>query len=116
MELNTVLKKVTIAMNLRNEDVREIFHLGGEELSTSQTGALLVNASNKNFKLLSEERLEVFFNGLILYSRGPKENPNAMPMALINLIYLLGEKGQLEALESLRELTSDVLAQVEEQL
>ncbi len=116
MDNNTVLKKISIAMNLRHEDIREIFHIGGEELSISQTGALLVNPANKNFNQLSEERLEIFFNGLITYSRGPKNSPNAFPLALTNLIYLLGEKGQESALEALRALIEDVLSQLRAQL
>ena len=116
MDNNKVLKKITIAMNLRNEDVREIFHIGGLELSVSQTGAFLVSDTNKNFKALSDEVLENFMDGLITYSRGAKNAPNFVPLALANLVYLLGEKGNQEALEALASLVEDVLSQLREQL
>ena len=116
MDNNKVLKKISIAMNLRHEDVREIFHIAGEELSVSQTGALLVNPNNKNFKALPEEGLETFLGGLITYSRGPKSAPNTVPIGLTNLVYLLGERGQEDALQALSALTEDVLSQVREQL
>ena len=113
---NKVLKKITIAMNLRNEDVREILHIGGQELSISQTGAVLVSEPNKNFKILSDELLEAFMEGLITYSRGPKNVPNLIPLALANLVYLLGERGNQEALEALGGLVEDVVTQLTEQL
>ncbi len=116
MENNKILKKIVIAMNLRHEDVREVFHLGGLELSISQTGAFLVSPSNKNFQSLSLEKLESFLNGMIIYSRGPKNAPNIIPMALANLVYWLGENGQIDALEALNELLSDVVSQVRKQL
>lgn len=116
MDNNKVLKKISIAMNLRHEDVREIFHIGGSELSVSQTGALLVNPSNKNFKALSDEAFEIFLDGMITYSRGPKTAPNTVPIALTNLIYLLGERGQEDALQALSAAAEDVLSQVREQL
>lgn len=103
-------------MNLRNEDVREILHIGGQELSVSQTGAILVSETNKNFKALSDDLLEAFMDGLITYSRGPKSSPNMVPLALANLVYLLGEKGNQEALEALGGLVEDVVTQLGEQL
>ena len=116
MDNNKVLKKMTIAMNLRNEDVREIFHIGGVELSVSQTGAFLVSDTNKNFKALSDEVLEQFTDGLITYSRGAKNAPNFVPLALANLVYLLGERGNQEALEALAGLVEDVLGTLVQKL
>ena len=116
MDNNKVLKKMAIAMNLRHEDVREIFHIGGTELSVSQSGALLVNPNNKNFQALSEEGLESFMDGLITYSRGPKGSPNIVPLAVANLVYFLGEKGREDALVALSKLVEDVLSQIREQL
>ena len=113
---NKVLKKITIAMNLRNEDTREIFHIGGHELSISPTGAFLVSETNKNFKPLSDDLLTAFMDGLITYSRGAKNAPNFVPLALANIVYLLGEKGNTEALEALAGLVEDVLSQLREQL
>ena len=54
--------------------------------------------------------------GLITYSRGPKNAPNFIPLALANLVYLLGERGNQEALEALGGLVEDVVTQLAEQL
>ena len=116
MDNNLTLKKISIAMNLRHEDVREIFHLGGKELSTSQTGARMVNPSNKNFKAVSDEECETFLNGLITYSRGAKNAPTILPLAIVNTVYSLGERGHVEALDSLGGLVEDLLEQVQTQL
>ena len=116
VENNKVLKKITIAMNLRNEDVREILHIGGSELSISQTGAFLVSETNKNFKEMPDEALETFMEGLITYSRGAKSSPNFVPLALANLVYLLGERGNEDALQALSNLVGDVLSQLREQV
>ena len=116
MDNNQILKKLSIALNLRHEDVREVFHLGGRDLSTSQTGARMVNPSNKNFKALDDEELETFLNGLITYSRGPKNAPNMVPLAIVNTVYSLGERGHTEALDSLGGLVEDLLEQIHAQL
>ena len=116
MDNNQILKKLSIALNLRHEDVREVFHLGGHELSTSQTGARMVNPTNKNFKALGDQELEAFLNGLITYSRGPKNAPNMVPLAIVNTVYSLGERGHVEALDNLGGLVEDLLEQVHAQL
>ena len=102
-------------MHLRHEDVREIFALGGETLSVSQTGALLVNPKNKNFEALTDEKLEVFMNALITYSRGSKSEPHLLSMALTNNVYWLAEQGNEDALHALGVLLDDVLLQINEQ-
>ena len=116
MDNNQILKKLSIALNLRHEDVREVLHLGGHDLSTSQTGARMVNPNNKNFKAFGDDELEAFLNGLITYSRGPKNAPNMVPLAIVNTIYSLGERGHVEALDSLGGLVEDVLEQIQSQL
>ena len=116
MDNNQILKKISIALNLRHEDVREVFHLGGRELSTSQTGARMVNPNNKNFKAVSDEECESFLNGLITYSRGAKNAPTVLPLAIVNTVYSLAERGHVEALDSLGGLVEDLLEQVHGQL
>ncbi|MEE2960293.1 MAG: DUF1456 family protein [Myxococcota bacterium] len=116
MDNNQILKKLSIALSLRREDVREIFHIGGKEFSNSQTGNLLVSAGHKNFSAVSDEDLSRFLDGLITYSRGPKDHPQMVPLAIVNTVYDLGERGNVEALQSMMELVDDVLGQVEEQI
>ena len=116
MDNNQILKKLSIALNLRHEDVREVLHLGGQDLSTSQTGARMVNPNNKNFKAVGDDELEAFLNGLITYSRGPKNAPNMVPLAIVNTVYSLGERGHTEALDNLGGLVEDVLEQIQTQL
>lgn len=111
-----ILKKLVISLGLRHEDIREIFHLNGQELSSSQIRAWMSGSSHKNHQSLSSEQLEDFLNGFITYSRGPKDNPSVVPLAVTNLIYRLGEEGRIEALHSLSDLLQDLLQQVNDAL
>lgn len=107
-----ILKKLVISLGLRHEDIREIFHLNGQELSSSQVRAWMSGKAHKNHQGLSLDQLESFLDGFITYSRGPKDNPSVVPLAVTNLIYRLGEEGRVEALEHLSALLEDLIQQV----
>ena len=109
-----ILKKLVISLGLRHEDIREIFHLSGKELSSSQVRAWMSGKNHKNHQGLSMEELGTFLDGFITYSRGPKDAPSVLPLAITNLIYRLGEEGRLDALEHLLALVQDLIQQVAE--
>ncbi len=98
MTNNDVLKKIAIALNLKHDEIREIFALADQELSVSQVGGFMVNEKNKNYKPLSDKLLSCFLNGLISYSRGTKEAPQLPPMAIEHMIMALAEANNAEAL------------------
>jgi len=97
---NVVFKKVTIANGLKQFEVKEIFELGGLELSSSAIKALSAGAKNKNYVKMTDDQLEAFMNGLIVYWRGDVDEPNMVPQGLENMVMNSNQDVLLE-LESL---------------
>jgi len=108
MKNNAVLKKITIANNLKHFEVKEIFELGGFEFSSSQIKAFMAGSQNKNYEKLSDEHFEAFLNGFILYSRGPVDEPTLLPRTIENFIIGLIESGNSGAIEEIRCLIEDI--------
>ncbi len=61
---NLILKKLRIALELKEADTEIIFSLGEAELSKQQLSSLFRKDSHKNFKLCSDELLIAFLDGL----------------------------------------------------
>ena len=61
---NLILKKLRIALELREPETEIIFSLGDTNLSKQQLSALFRNQSHKNFKPCSNELLMKFLEGL----------------------------------------------------
>lgn len=108
MTNNQILKKITIANNLKHFEVKEIFELGGFEFSSSQIKAFMAGSQNKNFEKVSDELFEAFLNGFILYSRGTVEDPSLLPRTIENYIIGLIESDNRDAIEEIRCLIEDV--------
>jgi len=107
MTHNNILKKITIANNLKHFEIKEIFELGGFKFSSSQIKAFMAGSQNKNFEKLSEEQFEAFLNGFITYSRGPLEDPTLLPRTIENFIIGLIESGNTGAIDEIRCLIED---------
>ncbi|MDX8382522.1 MAG: DUF1456 family protein [Ghiorsea sp.] len=99
MKNNGIYKKVTIANGLKQFEVKEVLELGGLEMSSSAIKAISAGAKNKNYVKMSDEQLEAFLNGLIVYWRG-EAGETAVPQGLENLISN-SSKETLDELESL---------------
>jgi len=108
MNNNEVLKKMTIALNLHHDVIREVFFLGGLEMTVRQTGAFLVSPENKNYKELGDEAFGAFLDGLIDFSRGPKDDPEVVPMLLGGVVEGLAAGGKTAAVEALKEMVDEV--------
>ena len=113
MKNNAILKKITIANNLKHFEIKEIFELGGFEFSSSQIKAFMAGSQNKNYEKLSDEQFEAFLNGFILYSRGTIEEPSLLPRTIENFIIGLVESGNSGAIEEIRCLIEDVNDEIE---
>ena len=61
---NLILKKVRVAMNLKEHELVILFALAGVELSRRQIGYLFRREGTKNFKACSDELLMAFLDGL----------------------------------------------------
>lgn len=114
MTNNSILKKITIANNLKHFELKEIFELGGYNFSSSQIKAFSAGAKNKNYEKLSDEHLEAFLNGFIIFSRGPVDEPTLLPRTIESFIIGLIESGNNGALDEIRCLIEDATDTVDQ--
>ena len=61
---NLILKKLRIALELKEAETEIIFGLADVELSKQQLASLFRKEGHKNFKVCSDELLMAFLNGL----------------------------------------------------
>ncbi len=71
MSNNDILKKLRVALHLRNEHIIEILKLVEFEISPTELSALFRSEDHPNFKKCGDQILRNFLNGLIIYKRGP---------------------------------------------
>jgi len=75
MTNNDILKKLRVALRLRDVDILEILELVDFKVSKSELGALFRNEDHPNYRECGDQILRNFLNGLVLHLRGTKENP-----------------------------------------
>ncbi len=68
---NDILKKLRVALQLKDEDIIKILKLADFEISKSELNALFRNPTHPNYKECGDQLLRNFLNGLIIYKRGP---------------------------------------------
>jgi uncharacterized protein YehS (DUF1456 family) len=73
MSNNDILKKLRVALHLRNSDIVEICQLVNFRITESELTALFRKDDHPNFKACGDQILRNFLNGLIIYKRGPLE-------------------------------------------
>lgn len=71
MTNNDVLKKIRIALQLKDTDIIDILKLKDFEISKSELSALFRREDHPNYKECGDQILRRFLNGLILKMRGP---------------------------------------------
>lgn len=70
MSNNLILRKLKIALDLKEADMLAILKLGGMELSSSELAALFRARSHRHFRPCGDQLLRNFLGGLTLYRRG----------------------------------------------
>ena len=70
MTNNDILKKLRVALQLRDTDVIEILGLVDFKISKSEINALYQKEDHPNYKPCQDQLLRNFLNGLIIYKRG----------------------------------------------
>lgn len=70
---NDILKKLRIALKLKDTDILEILKLSGLELSTAELNAFFRNPDQRNYKECGDQVLRRFLDGLIIKMRGPRD-------------------------------------------
>ncbi|MCM8540215.1 MAG: DUF1456 family protein [Lentisphaeraceae bacterium] len=103
MTNNEILKKITIAHNLRRKDALEVFEMAGLMYGYNQVGNFLLKPDNRRYVELEQEDLTKFLDALIVYSRGSLEQPQIPARSILNYILNLAERDEEEALENIIE-------------
>ena len=82
MTNNDILKKLRVALMLRDSDIEAIMSLVDFKISTSELGALFRTEDHPKYIECGDQILRNFLNGLIIYTRGTKEFPKNPAEAL----------------------------------
>ncbi len=70
---NDILKKLRVALQLRDDDIIEILKLVDFNISKSELGSLFRKDDHPNYMACKDQILRNFLNGLVIYKRGPRE-------------------------------------------
>ena len=76
MTNNDILKKLRVALKLKNTDIIEILKLVDFRITESELGALFRKEDHPNYKECGDQILRNFLNGLVIHLRGPMDAPN----------------------------------------
>ncbi|MEO6489808.1 MAG: DUF1456 family protein [Ferruginibacter sp.] len=67
---NDILKKLRVALSLRNDDIIEILSLVDFEITKGALGDLFRNEDHPGYVEAGDQILRNFLNGLVIYKRG----------------------------------------------
>lgn len=70
---NDILKKLRVALELRDDDIIEILKLSDFQISKTELSALFRKEDHPNYMKCGDQLLRNFLNGLIIYKRGPRD-------------------------------------------
>ena len=82
MTNNDILKKLRVALQLKDDDIVKILSLVDFRITSTELGAIFRKEDHPNYKECGDQLLRNFLNGLIIHLRGPMEkaqNPVATP-------------------------------------
>lgn len=79
MTNNDILKKLRVALHLRNDEISEILKLANFKASVSELGALFRSEDHPKFKACGDQLLRNFLDGLIIHMRGERDEQKDNP-------------------------------------
>ena len=71
MTNNDILKKLRVALKLRDDDIVKILELVDFRISKSELGAFFRNEDHPKYMECGDQILRNFLNGLVIHLRGP---------------------------------------------
>lgn len=75
---NDIIKKLRVALKLRDDDIIEILGLVDYKISKSELGAFFRSDDHPKYMPLQDQILRNFLNGLVIHKRGPmNQKPKA---------------------------------------
>ncbi len=93
MTNNDILKKLRVALQLRDDQIVEILQLVDFRISKGEIGNFFRSEDHPKYVECKEQILRNFLNGLVIYLRGTKENPKN-PMEVLEQNKIQVEKKQ----------------------
>ncbi|MBV8390225.1 MAG: DUF1456 family protein [Mucilaginibacter sp.] len=81
MSNNDIMKKLRVALQLRDDDIVHICSLVNFHTTKTELGAIFRDKDHPNFKPCGDQLLRNFLNGLIVFKRGPMEKKPAQSKA-----------------------------------
>jgi uncharacterized protein YehS (DUF1456 family) len=72
MTNNDILKKLRIALNLRDTDIIDILKLADYDISKSELSAFFRSEDHRNYRECGDQIMRRFLDGLIIRNRGKK--------------------------------------------
>jgi hypothetical protein len=75
MTNNDILKKLRVALMLRDDEIVDILALVDFRISKSEIGAFCRKEGHPKYKECGDQVLRNFLNGLVIHLRGTKEAP-----------------------------------------
>ena len=82
MTNNDVLKKLRVALKLRDDEIVEILKLVDFKITKSELGAFFRKEDHPNYTECGDQILRNFLNGLVIYYRGTRDNPKDPEVSL----------------------------------
>ena len=73
------MKKLRVALSLRDDDIIKILELVDFKVTKTELGAIFRNEDHPNFKPCGDQILRNFLNGLVIYKRGLKKPDGTSP-------------------------------------
>jgi len=73
MDNNDVIKKLRVALHLRDDEIVQILKLVDYEITKSELSAVFRKDDHPNYKPCGDQLLRNFLNGLIIHMRGKQE-------------------------------------------
>jgi uncharacterized protein YehS (DUF1456 family) len=71
---NDILKKLRVALKMRDDDIVKVLSLVDFKISKSELGAFFRSEDHPKYMICQDQILRNFLNGLIIYKRGPRED------------------------------------------
>jgi len=75
MTNNDILKKLRVALQLRDDQILDILELVDFRISKGEIGNFFRTEDHPKYVECQDQILRNFLNGLVIYLRGTKENP-----------------------------------------
>ena len=75
MTNNDILKKLRVALMLRDDEIVDILKLVDFKISKAELGAFFRKEDHPNYMECGDQILRNFLNALVIHFRGTKENP-----------------------------------------